>query len=70
MKDIQHGMNLQKKYLGRIEDSNIQNYDQIRSVIVDYENEKLYSLIYGFVAVRPIEFDVTVDKFIAEMALI
>lgn len=39
-------------------------------MIVDYENEKLYSLVYGFVAVRPIEFDVTVDKFIAEMALI
>ena len=115
--------NLQKKYLGRIEDSNIQNYDQIRSVIADYENEKLYSLVYGFVAVRPngdlsfscnmgnpytfgkayesmkilvdeklreyievlrraeqatlenaseqiIEFDVTVDKFLAEMASI
>lgn len=39
-------------------------------MIVDYENEKLYSLVYGFVAVRPIELDVTVDKFIAEMALI
>ena len=113
--------NLQKKYLGRIEDSNIQNYEQIRNAIVDYEKEELYSLVYGFVAVRPngdlnfscnmgnpylfgkayesmkipvdvklreyievlrkaemetlkkakeeiLEFDVTVDKFVAEMA--
>ena len=112
--------NLQKKYPGRIEDSNIQNYEQIRSTIADYENEELYSLMYGFIAVRPngdlsfscnmgnpytfgkayesmkipvdeklreyievlrraeqatlenaseeiIEFDVTVDKFVAEM---
>ena len=113
--------NLQKIYPGRIEDSNIQNYEQIRSAIADYENEELYSLVYGFVAVRPngdlsfscnmgnpytfgkayesmkipvdeklreyidilrraeratlekvreeiIEFDVTIDKFVAEMA--
>ena len=111
---------LQKIYPGRIEDSNIQNYEQIRNAIADYEDEELYSLTYGFVAVRPngdlsfscnmgnpyvfgkayesmkipvdeklkeyieilrraeratlenareeiIEFDVTVDKFIAEM---
>ena len=45
--------NLQKKYSGRIEDSNIQNYEQVRNVIADYEKEELYSLAYGFVAVRP-----------------
>lgn len=45
--------NLQKKYLGRIEDSNIQNYEQICKAIADYENQALYSLVYGFVAVRP-----------------
>lgn len=44
---------LQRKYTGRIEDSNIQNCEQIRSAILDYENEELYSLVYGFVAVRP-----------------
>lgn len=44
---------LQKKYPGRIEDSNIHNYEQIRNAISDYENEELYSLVYGFVAVRP-----------------
>ena len=45
--------NLQQKYPGRIEDSNIQNFEQIRNAISDYENEELYSLVYGFVAVRP-----------------
>ena len=45
--------NLQEKYPGRIEDSNIQNYEQIKNTIADYENEELYSLAYGFVAVRP-----------------
>ncbi len=112
---------LQKIYPGRIEDSNIQNYEQIRNAIADYEDEELYSLTYGFVAVRPngdvsfscnmgnpyvfgkayesmripvdaklqeyievlrraematlekakeeiVEFDVTVDKFVAELA--
>lgn len=112
---------LQKRYPERIEDSNIQNYEQISKAIADYENEELYSLVYGFIAVRPngdlsfscnmsnpytfgkayesmkipvdeklreyievlrraeqatlekaseeiIEFDVTVDKFVAEMA--
>lgn len=44
---------LQKKHPGRIEDSNIQNYEQIRNAIAEYENEELYSLVYGFVAVRP-----------------
>lgn len=44
---------LQAKYSGRIEDSNIQNFEQIQNVISDYENDELYSLIYGFVAVRP-----------------
>lgn len=44
---------LQKKYVGRIEDSNIQNYEQIKNAISDYENKELYSLVYGFVAVRP-----------------
>ena len=44
---------LQQKYPGRIEDSNIQSYEQIRNAIADYENEELYSLAYGFVAVRP-----------------
>lgn len=46
-------VNLQAKYPGRIEDSNIQNFEQIRNAISDYENEELYSLVYGFVAVRP-----------------
>ena len=49
----QRVQNLQQKYLGRIEDSNIQNYEQIRNAIRDYENKELYSLEYGFVAVRP-----------------
>lgn len=44
---------LQKKYVGRIEDSNIQNYEQIKNAIEDYEGGELYSLVYGFVAVRP-----------------
>ena len=44
---------LQKKYAGRIEDSNIQNYEQIKNVIAEYENEELYSLASGFVAIRP-----------------
>ena len=44
---------LQVKYTGRIEDSNIQNFEQIQNAISDYENEELYSLTYGFVAVRP-----------------
>ena len=44
---------LQAKYSGRIEDSNIQNFEQIQNAISDYENDELYSLIYGFVAVRP-----------------
>ena len=45
--------NLQKIYPGSIEDSNIQNYEQISKAIADYEGEELYSLMYGFVAVRP-----------------
>ncbi|MBR2046227.1 MAG: radical SAM protein [Agathobacter sp.] len=45
--------NLQKIYPGSIEDSNIQNYEQISKAIADYEGEELYSLVYGFVAVRP-----------------
>lgn len=44
---------LQAKYSERIEDSNIQNFEQIQNAISDYENDELYSLIYGFVAVRP-----------------
>lgn len=44
---------LQAKYAGRIEDSNIQKFEQIQNAISDYENEELYSLTYGFVAVRP-----------------
>lgn len=44
---------LQVKYAGRIEDSNIQRFEQIQNAISDYENEELYSLTYGFVAVRP-----------------
>lgn len=44
---------LQEKYLGRIEDCNIQNYEQIRKMIASYENEELYSLASGFTAIRP-----------------
>lgn len=44
---------LKKKYPGKIEDGNIQNYDQILSMIDDYKDDYLYSLKYGFLAVRP-----------------
>lgn len=44
---------LQQKYPGRIEDCNIQTADQISNVIADYKDEKLYSMCYGFIAVRP-----------------
>ena len=44
---------LQKRYAGRIENSNIQDYEQIKNTITDYENEELYSLVYGFIAIRP-----------------
>lgn len=44
---------LQKQYAGRIEDGNIQNYEQIQNAIAAYDREALYSLVYGFVAIRP-----------------
>lgn len=44
---------LKKQYPGHIEDGNIMNYNQIFSYIKDYKDEKLYSLCYGFFAVRP-----------------
>lgn len=44
---------LQEKYPNRIEDSNIQNYQQILSIIDDYKEEELYAMCYGVIAVRP-----------------
>ncbi len=44
---------LQEKYPDRIEDSNILNYPQISAAIADYKEEELYSMCYGFIAVRP-----------------
>ena len=44
---------LQEKYPDRIEDSNIQNFNQISTAIDDYKEEDLYSMCYGFIAVRP-----------------
>lgn len=44
---------LQKKYPDRIEDCNIQNYEQIFKIIENYKDEKLYAMSYGFIAVRP-----------------
>lgn len=44
---------LQKKYPDRIEDCNVQNQEQIFNIIADYNDEKLYSMYYGFIAVRP-----------------
>lgn len=44
---------LKIKYPGRIDDCNIKNYDQIKRMIVENSEDKLYSLSYGFLAVRP-----------------
>ncbi len=44
---------LREKYSDRIEACNIQNYEEISSGMKDYQEEELYSLNYGFVAVRP-----------------
>jgi MoaA/NifB/PqqE/SkfB family radical SAM enzyme len=44
---------LQEKYPNKIEDSNIQDYSQIYASIDDYKDEELYSMCYGFLAVRP-----------------
>lgn len=44
---------LQEKYPDRIENCNIQTYDQIAASIEDYKDEDLYSMCYGFIAVRP-----------------
>lgn len=44
---------LREKYPDRIEACNIQNYEEIRDGMIDYQEEELYSLNYGFVAVRP-----------------
>lgn len=44
---------LQQEYPNRIEDCNIQTYEQIAQSIAAYENEELYSMCNGFLAVRP-----------------
>ncbi|BCN32584.1 GNAT family N-acetyltransferase [Anaeromicropila herbilytica] len=44
---------LQEQYPNRIDNPNIQNYQQIKEIIADYENEELYTLNYGFLAIRP-----------------
>jgi len=44
---------LQKQYPGRIDNCNIMNHEQIRETIAEYDKEELYSLCYGFLAVRP-----------------
>lgn len=44
---------LQKKYPNRIEDSNIQDYNQIKETIAQYKDRELYSLENGFLAIRP-----------------
>ncbi|SHO45603.1 hypothetical protein SAMN02745217_01012 [Anaerocolumna xylanovorans DSM 12503] len=44
---------LKQKYPDRVDGCNIQNYDQIKNAISDYQDEPLYSLSYGFLAVRP-----------------
>lgn len=44
---------LKRKYPDKIEDENIRNYNQISNMINDYKDDSLYSLKYGFLAVRP-----------------
>lgn len=44
---------LKKKYPKKIEDGNIQDYTQILNFIDDYKDDPLYSLKYGFLALRP-----------------
>lgn len=44
---------LKAKYPSRIEDGNIQEYNEILSMIKEYNDEELYSLCYGFLAIRP-----------------
>lgn len=44
---------LQSLYPNKIEDANIRAYNEIKEMIDDYKNEELYSLCYGFLAVRP-----------------
>ena len=44
---------LQKKYPNRIDNCNLVDYFDLKSLIEDYQNEELWSLCYGFVAVRP-----------------
>lgn len=44
---------LQKEYPDRIEDCNIMNHRQIREMLAEYDDEELYALCYGFLAVRP-----------------
>ena len=54
---INHFMKLldkiQKKYPDRIENSNFQSLAQIKQERTAYENTKLHSLSYGFIAIRP-----------------
>ena len=44
---------LQEQYPGRIDDCNILNYSQIYEIIAENDENELYSLNYGFLAVRP-----------------
>ena len=44
---------LQKKYPNRIDNCNLVDYFDLKFLIEDYQNEELWSLCYGFVAVRP-----------------
>lgn len=50
-----HGVveELQKQYPNRIENCNIMNHEQIREMIAEYDDEELYALCYGFLAIRP-----------------
>lgn len=43
----------QQKYPGRIDNSNILNYEDLELAIKDYQDEELWSLCYKFIAVRP-----------------
>lgn len=44
---------LQTQYPSKIENCNIMNHRQIREMIAEYDEEELYALCYGFLAIRP-----------------
>ena len=44
---------LQKKYPNRIDNCNLVDYEDLKAIVVDYQNEELWSLCYQFVVVRP-----------------